>query len=99
MITGIVQRPFEGLGGFDVVDLFPRRIDVAIAHEIFLPELDRIHLEFLRDQIHLALVGEESLRIAGRAHMAARNLVGVDHVLFDERVGNIIRPGRQVRAV
>jgi hypothetical protein len=31
--------------------------------------------------------------------MAARNLVRVDHVLFDERVGDIVRPRRQVRAV
>ena len=93
VITGIFQRLFERLVGLDVTDLFSGRIDVTIVHEILLPELDRIHLELLRHQIQLAFIGKEALGIARRTHMAARNLVRVDHVFFDKDVGNIIRPG------
>ena len=49
--------------------------------------------------IHLALIGKESLGVAGRAHMAAGDLVRIDHVFFDEHVRDLVRPSGQVRAV
>ena len=51
------------------------------------------------DHVHLAFIGKESLGIAGRAHMAAGDLVRVNHVFFDEHVRNLVRPSGQVRAV
>ena len=93
LVSGIFERFCQRLVCFDVTEFFTRRIDIAVAHEIFLAELYRVHRQFLRDQIHLAFIGKDPLRIAGRAHVAAGNLVRVDHVLFDECVRNLIWPG------
>jgi hypothetical protein len=46
----------------------------------------------------LALVGKETLRVSRRAHVTAGNLIRVNHPLFDQTVGDPIRPGASRRA-
>ena len=52
--------------------------DVALFHEILHAELVGIHADLARDAIHVRLRGEESLRLAGRAHLPAGKIVRVD---------------------
>ena len=47
LITGIFQRLFQGLVGFNITVLLARRINVAVVHEILLAEFDRVHAKFL----------------------------------------------------
>src|SRR3954471_6402890 len=71
---------------------------IAVMQQVFTFELRRIDAELARDDVHLAFVGEESLRIARCAHMTAGNFVRVDHSLFDQTVGHPVRPGATRRA-
>jgi len=65
--------------------------EIAVMQQILLPESHRIHAEPFGDQIHLRLVGEETLGVSRRAHVPARNFVGVNDLFLDEHVRDSIR--------
>src|SRR3954451_63051 len=67
-------------------------------HKVFPTERERVYAEPFGDQVHLAFVGEKPLWITRRTHVSARYLVGVDHVLFDEAMRNVVRTGRAMRS-
>ena len=111
---GIVDRIDRLLHGGLVVAgiVFPaehRRVGKLLAPDEVLPaELDRIHAELLRHDVHGALDGIGGLRHAERAAIgdAARRLVGVDAVDQAIRRRNIVgarhdreEPGRPLGGV
>ena len=97
-IAGLRDGLVQGLLGLDVVqDVAGGRL-VAVMHQVDLPELHRIHAQFLRHRVHLALGGEEALRIARRPHVSARDLVGVHHALFAQVVRHVVRASRLLSA-
>ena len=65
--------------------------------QVLLAEVGGVHAQRLGQQVELALVGEEPLRVARRAHVPARHLVGVHHVLFHEGVGHVVGAGGLLR--
>ena len=68
--------------------------NIAVMHEIFPSKCDRVHAQPARHQIHLRFVGEKTLRLSRRAHMAAGNFIRVNDFLVDMDVRNLVRPGR-----
>ena len=50
---------------------------VAIADDVLEPEIQRVHADGVRDLVHVRLAGEHALRLAGTAHVAARDRVRV----------------------
>ncbi len=96
-ITGNAYRLVDDLVALDMRHRMADRRDIAVAHQVNFSERHRIHFQLAGDEIHLRFVGEKSLRIARRAHVAAGNFVGVDDFLFDKDVGNIIRSGGFLR--
>ena len=63
---------------------------LAFAYQILQAELVRIHTEFACDGIYMRFRGEESLRLAGRAHLPAREIIRVDARNLDARVRGAI---------
>src|SRR4030095_9499998 len=93
-----LYRLIQPLVAADVRDMAADRRLITVAQHVFALELRRVHFELARDDVQLTLVGEKSLRVAGRAHVAAGNLVRVNHSFFDQAVGDLVRPGAGRRA-
>ncbi len=71
---------------------------VAVVQHVFPFELRRVHSDLACDNVELAFVGKEPLRIARSAHVAAWDFVGVHHSFFDQAVGDSVRAGASRRA-
>ncbi len=94
VILGFFEQPIQGLMRFDMRDFSADRRLVAVLHQVHSAKTRRIHAQFLGDQIHLRLIGENSLGIPRCPHVAARHFIRVDNFFFDQHVGHSIRPRR-----
>ena len=98
----MVLRGFDsGLKGLLGLDLL---VDRACGHlltgvdEVFHTEIQRLHADISGHRVHVGLQGKEGLRLAGRAHVAARHGVGIDLNGLDVDVRNPVRSGGPTRS-
>ena len=66
---------------------------IAVDDEILASEFEGVHADGPGDAVHLGLDGEDGLRLAGAAHVAAGHVVGVDHGRGDMGVVHAVRTG------
>ena len=89
--VGLALERVQHLDRPRAVDALAGDARLAVAQRVAPPQLDRIDAQLLGDHVDVALAGEHRLRIARRAHRAARNAVGVDRLDFEPGHRHVVR--------